>query len=258
MTPFELPPAMAALADDDAALRRHADQILANGFTVIPGALPAPLIVAMRERFDPILEAHRQAESTNRGAHRYQMYLPFEAPFSSPLLTEHPVALKVIGKVLGERFLLNYFASDTPFPGSDYQAVHSDGEALFPGVAVALPVFALVLNVSLVDVTEENGPMEIWPGGTHLIASPVDVARTAEGMVSQRLTIRAGDILLRDPRAWHRGTPNRGTRSRPNLALLYARPWFRFGLDLPTVRRSEFDGLGETTKAMLRYANLVD
>lgn len=253
-----LPPEMETLQTDSEAIQLHADQIQANGFTLIERALPLSLIEAMRLRFDVILEEHRRASSTNRGSNRYQMYLPFEPPFSSPLLIEHPVALAVIGKVLGERFLLNYFASDTPFPGSDYQAVHSDGEPLFPGMQVSLPPYAVVLNVALVDVTEENGPMEFWPGGTHSLAAQVNVEKAAQKMVSQRLTMKAGDILLRDPRAWHRGTPNRGTRSRPNIALLYARPWFRFGLDLPTVQRSQFDSLSERAKAMLRYATVLD
>lgn len=247
---------ISTLAPD--AIQRHADALQANGFTLIPGGLPTELIETMRVRFDAILDAHRDANPTNRGASRYQMYLPIEPPFDSPLLTEHPIALAVIEKVLGRGFLLNYFASDTPYPGSDYQAVHADGEALFPGEGFSTPIYAVVLNVALVDVTEENGPMEIWPGGTHRIAGPIDMAKAAEGMVSQKLTCKAGDILLRDPRAWHRGTPNRGDRSRPNLALLYSRPWLRFGLDLPTVRRSHLATLPERTQAMLRYATVID
>lgn len=253
-----LSPQMEALRKDAEAIRLHADQIQANGFTIIEQALPPSLIQAMLPPFDHLLEEHRHTFSTNRGSNRYQMYLPFEPPFSAPLLIEHPVVLAILKQVLGERFLLNYFASDTPFPGAEYQAVHSDGEPLFPGTQVSLPCYAVVLNVALVDVTEENGPMEIWAGGTHALTAQVNVEQTAQKMASHRLTMKAGDILLRDPRAWHRGTPNHGTRSRPNIALLYARPWFRFGLDLPTIRRSQFNSLSEPAKVMLRYATLLE
>ncbi len=258
LTNHALPPEMETLQVNPEAILLHVDQIQANGFTLIEKALPLSLIEAMRVQFDPLIEEHRRACTTNRGSNRYQMYLPFEPPFSSPLLIEHPVVLAVLRRVLGERFLLNYFASDTPFPGSDYQAIHSDGEPLFPGTQVSLPCYAVVLNIALVDVTEENGPMEIWAGGTHSLTAQVNVEKAAQKMASQRLTMKAGDILLRDPRAWHRGTPNHGARSRPNIALLYARSWYRFGLDLPTIRRSQFDSLSESAQSMLRYATLLD
>jgi hypothetical protein len=49
-----------------------------------------------------------------------------------------------------------------------HQNAHCDIMPLFPELAIPLPVFSLVLNIPLVDVTEENGPLEVWPGGTHL------------------------------------------------------------------------------------------
>lgn len=240
------------------AVRFHADQIRVNGYTVLPGTLPVDLISRLRDAFDLLLDRHRDAHPTNRGANRYQMYLPFEEPFATPQLYERPDVLAVVGAALGERFHLGYFASDTPYPGSDYQAVHPDSEQLFPEESLAVPPFALVLNVPLVDVTEENGPLEFWPGGTHHFPTGVDVQRLAAAMVSQRLTHPAGSILLRDPRAWHRGTPNRGTRSRPNLALVYHRPWYRFALEGPTLRRSQYDALSPTGKSLLRFATVQE
>jgi hypothetical protein len=243
---------------DAGSLRRHADRIRVDGYTVLEGALPLAFIGEMRERFDALLEEYRDANPTNRGANRYQMYLPWEPPFSSPTLIEHPEVLSVVQAILGERVLLGYLASDTPLPGSDYQTAHLDSELLFPESGVATPCFALVVNVPLVDVTEENGPLEIWPGGTHNMPVPVDIPSLAETLVSRRLTMMAGDVLVRDPRAWHRGTPNRGTRSRPNVALVYTRPWYRFAQEPPTLRGSQLDSLSDRAKAMLRHARLTE
>lgn len=256
--PIELPQEMHALAGNPEPIRFYADQIRTNGFTVIENALPLSFIEAMRARFDTLLEAYRDANPTNRGANRFQMYLPFELPFSSPLLYAHPVVLAIVGEVLPKPFLLDYLASDTPFPGSDYQAVHADCGPLFPGAKMAVPPFSLVLNVPLVDVTEENGPLEIWPGGTHHFLDSVNIAALAPTMVSQRLTMKAGGILLRDPRVWHRGTPNRGSRSRPNIALVYTAPWYRFPQKPPTLRKADFEALNEQDKTLLRHATLLD
>ena len=37
----------------------------------------------------------------------------------------------------------------------------------------------------------------------------------------------AGSVLVRDIRTWHRGTPNRSETARPNLAMIYSRPWLK-------------------------------
>jgi len=248
----EIDSGMQELLGDTDAIRLHADKIRVNGFTIIERALPIRLIDVLRERFDQLLAAYRESVASNRGDSRYQMYLPFEAPFSSPLLYEHPVVLAITEAVLGQQILWTYLASDTPLPGSDYQRVHSDTSLLFPETIFSAPPYGLVVNVPLVDVTEENGPLEVWPGGTHYMPGRVDMATLAETMVSQRLTMKAGSVLIRDLRVWHRGTPNRGTRSRPNLALVYTRPWYRFEQKPPVVARSQFDALSEKARAMLR------
>jgi ectoine hydroxylase-related dioxygenase (phytanoyl-CoA dioxygenase family) len=249
---------MRALLSDDDALKFHADQIRMNGFTVVEGALPRDFITSMRERFDTLLDEHRKANPTNRGENRYQMFLPFEPPFSSPLLYEHPVVMEIVERVLGTNLNWSYLASDTPLPGSDYQRVHSDTQLLFPETNFSAPPYGLVVNVPLVDVTEENGPLEIWPGGTHYMPGRMDMQKLAETMASLRLTMNEGDMLIRDLRAWHRGTPNRGGRSRPNVALVYTRPWYRFEQKPPTLTRTQLQGLSEKAQSMLRHARIIE
>ena len=66
------------------------------------------------------------------------MHLPFIAPFNEAAVITSPFALPIIDTLLGKDAVCHYFASDTPLPGSDYQAVHSDITLLFPGdVALA-------------------------------------------------------------------------------------------------------------------------
>lgn len=246
----------------------HADRVRVVGYTVVEDLLPLSLIDAMRDAFDRLMEENIQAHPSNRGVNRYQMYLPFVAPFADPRVYENDVVLSIIETVFGRPStpetlgdidsICTYFASDTPLPGADYQRVHADTRLLFPETRLSLPCYGIVLNIPLVDVTEENGPMECWPGGTHFWPGGVDIAALAQTLSPVRLTMKAGSVLLRDLRMWHRGTPNRGTRSRPNVALVYARPWYRFEQRPPTMTRAAYAALSERAQKMFRYSTIVD
>jgi ectoine hydroxylase-related dioxygenase (phytanoyl-CoA dioxygenase family) len=239
-------------------MQPHADLVKVNGYTVLPDLLPASLIGEMREAFDRLLAEHMAANPTNRGANRYQMYLPFELPFADPRVYDNPIVMEVVEKVLGPNAACVYFASDTPLPGSEYQRVHSDTQLLFPEAGLSLPCYGLVLNIPLVDVTEENGPMEVWPGGTHLWPGGGEIATLAESMPPTRLLMNAGDVVVRDLRMWHRGTPNRSDRSRPNVALVYTRPWYRFEQKAPAIPRGRWDALSEREQKLFRYASVIE
>jgi ectoine hydroxylase-related dioxygenase (phytanoyl-CoA dioxygenase family) len=237
-----------------------ADEIRMNGYVLLENMLPDEKVQAMLAAFDPLLQAKRDADPPNRGVNRFQMHLPFEMPFADPLLYANPIVMAIIENLFGKDHILTYFASDTPFPGSDYQKVHLDCRLPFPEGPFGAPVYSVVLNTPLVDFTEDNGPLEIWPGGSHLIAEPKDLERMAAKMPSVRLLPKTGSILLRDARMWHRGTPSHGTRSRPNVALVYSRGWFRFENHPVRIKvpRATYDSLPESLKPMFRYCAILE
>ncbi len=238
-------------------LKHHADAIRMMGYTVLEERLPADLVERLSHRFGELIAAKAAAEETNRGPQRYQMYLPWEPPFSEPLFYAHEAVLPVVEAVLGPDPTLVYLASDTPLPGSAYQRVHSDTRLLFPETTLSLPAYGLVLNVPLVDCSEENGSLEFWPG-THLMPGPMELERLAPELPSRRANLPAGSILLRDPRMWHRGTPNRSQTPRPHLALVYVRSWYRFEQQVPALSRAAWEALPETHRRLLRYARVED
>lgn len=193
----------------------------------------------------------RFADTTapNRGPNRYYMNVPMAPPFLAPC--EHPGIQQVLAAVLGEAFLIENLASDTPLgPGSAFQEFHRDcgNDPQLPKDVVPPPgldsVWTLVVNVSLDDVTDDMGPFEIVPGtSTTDIASIVEAhgqhARNGERIVdarsdamaaqrefpSHRITARKGDIIIRDPRTVHRGTPStaKDAPARPVLAYIFVR-----------------------------------
>src|SRR6476469_8195868 len=95
-----------------------ADEIRMNGYVLLDNMIPPEKVDAMRDAFDPLLQAKRDADPPNRGVNRFQMHLPFEMPFADPILYANPTVLAIIENLFGKDSILTYFASDTPFPGS--------------------------------------------------------------------------------------------------------------------------------------------
>ena len=241
-----------------------------KGYVVLEGVLSEATLRTIKVRFDELLEEFASVTDPNRGASRYGMPLPFEAPFATEELVANPVVLQLVRAVLGENIVCSYLASDTPLPGSSYQHAHSDVAPLFPEKDIALPPFAYVVNVPLVDFRPDNGPLEIWPYGTHLIpdadltptADFTDVqqrltsplGRMAEEMGGQQLLASAGSVVIRDLRMWHRGTPNRSDGPRPMIAMVLNRAWYHHGtVEIDT---AAFDALPDEVRTLFRTAVL--
>lgn len=227
-----------------------------DGYVVFPGVLPTDFMAELRAEFGRVFERYVARTDPNRGANRFQMHLPFLPPFCDPAIIENPLVLPILDELLGKDTVCHYFASDTPLPGSDYQAVHSDIALLFPETPLSLPTYSVVVNIPLVDFTEENGPLEVWPGGTHWMPGGTDLKALAPGMHSERVLMPAGSVLLRDMRMWHRGTPNQSTEMRPNLALIYSRPWLKTNyppIDIPT---DVHETLSERARRLFRFENI--
>ncbi|UVI29169.1 phytanoyl-CoA dioxygenase family protein [Paenibacillus spongiae] len=242
-------------------VREAADQVRVNGFVVLEGMLSKEKVSGLHAVFMNLFEAHIAKTESNRGKNRTQMFLPFEGPFIDPEIVTNPFALPIMEELLGKDCAIKYFASDTPLPGSDYQAVHSDMKALYPESSVTLPTTGVVLNIPLVDFRADNGPVEIWPGGTHLIPEnanrPEHIQKLAQQMHSEPVIMPAGSLLIRDIRMWHRGTPNQSDAARPNLAMVYFRSWFHTEPKI-AIPRTTYESLSERAKQLFRFEHIYE
>jgi hypothetical protein len=227
-----------------------------NGYVIFEGVLPHEGVQRLHAAFMRVFESYIARTDPNRGANRYQMHVPFMAPFIDPSVITNPLALAVIDELVSQECVCHYFASDTPLPGSDYQRVHSDIHLLFPETPLSLPAYAVVLNIPLVEFTEENGPLEIWPGGTHMMPGGINIQEIAARLQSKRVLMPAGSLLIRDMRMWHRGTPNRAGAARPNMALIYARPWLKTHYPPIGIPRETYEELSERGKRLFRLENI--
>ncbi|HLL71816.1 MAG TPA: phytanoyl-CoA dioxygenase family protein [Pyrinomonadaceae bacterium] len=237
-----------------------AEDVLRDGFCVLPEHFPTETLQAWRAAFAPLLAEHiaREGHLRNRGAARYYVTLPFDAPFADPAIYEDPDVLAVVARLAGDDFTMVQLATDTPLLGSEYQDVHRDTPPLFPETGKETPPYQLAVNFPLVEVTRENGPFEV-ARGTHMLPKEeaLHLIETGERKL-EALTMRLGDVMVRDVRALHRGTPNLTRVPRPMVVIGYSRRWlFRPEVTIH-IPRAVHETLSERARHMLRFNPVVE
>ncbi len=155
----------------------------------------------------------------NHDVNRWNMHLPSRSPFLDPEIVGNPLIIQIVRELIDDPVLF-MIASDTPFPGSTFQNIHQDYFR-----------FGITVNVPLVEFTETNAPLEVWPT-SHLAKdqefsfddvahSKSDLEDLVARVESKRPLLRVGNVLLRDHRLVHRGTHNASDAPRPALSLWY-------------------------------------
>ena len=194
----------------------------------------------------------------NRGKERYYVTLPFDEPFADEEIFADPDILQIVENLVGQDFTMVQLATDTPLKGSEYQEIHRDAPPLFPEWGRETPPFQLAVNFALTDVTPENGPFETTRG-THLMNKDEGMRGIESGeIVIEPLLMKLGDVMIRDVRGLHRGTPNRTGEPRPMCVIGYSRRWlFRPEVSI-SIPRKVWEKLSEVSKHMLRFNRIVD
>lgn len=234
--------------------------VLADGYCILRRQFSAMVMDAWREAFAPMLKKHVQREGhlQNRGAGRYYVTLPFVKPFADSSIFEDEDVLSIVTRLVGDDAVMCQLATDTPVVGSDYQDIHRDAPPLFPELGEETPPFQLAVNFPLIDVRIENGPFEV-ARRTHMMSKAEGMRRIEAGEIKlEPITMELGDVMIRDVRGLHRGTPNRTSTPRPMVVIGYSRRWlFRPEVSI-NVPRSTFETLSERARYLLRFNSVVE
>ena len=207
--------------------RAHADEVRATSVTILRDLIPVETIDAWNAAIQPLLAeaAAREGDNPNRGANRYYVTMPFQDLWADPQVIDNDAIMAVVEAPVGTDGVMCQLASDTPLLGSEHQELHRDTQLLFPETGAETPPYQLAVNFALVDVTAENGPMEYAPG-THMLSKSDGLAKVASGEIPLVQGFMAkGDVMIRDVRHIHRGTPNRTATPRPMVVIGYSRRW---------------------------------
>ena len=244
----------------DSEIINFTEQAVTDGFCILKGHFPQEKLRSWNEAFRPLLEEHirREGHLQNRGPGRYYVTLPFLEPFADEEIFADRDVLAVVENLAGADFTMVQLATDTPIQGSDYQEIHRDTPPLFPEWGIETPAFQLAVNFPLVDVTLENGPFEV-ARGTHLLSKEEGIRRISSGENPlEAVSLAAGDVMIRDVRGLHRGTPNRTATARPMVVIGYSRRWlFRPEVSI-RIPKEAWKNLSPHSKHMLRYNPVVD
>ena len=243
-----------------AEIEAFAHETLTEGVCILRDHLPRQLLSKWHEAFLPLLRSHidNEGELQNRGPGRFYVTLPFIAPFADEVVFTDPDVLGIVEKLVGADFTMVQLATDTPLLGSEFQALHRDAPPLFPEMKLESPPFQLAVNFPLVDVTIENGPFEVAMG-THMMAKDRAFEAIETGEVALvPLLMQAGDLMIRDVRGIHRGTPNRTNEPRPMCVIGYSRKWlFRPEVSI-RIPMHTWASLSPISKQMLRFNPRVE
>jgi ectoine hydroxylase-related dioxygenase (phytanoyl-CoA dioxygenase family) len=207
--------------------RAHAEEVRETSVTILKGLIPVETIDTWNAAFGPLLAGavRREGDNPNRGPHRYYVTLPFHGMWADAGIIDNDAVMAVVEELVGDDGVMCQLASDTPLLGSEHQELHRDTQLLFPESGAETPPYQLAVNFPLVDVTDDTGPLEYAPG-THMLSKAEGMARIESGETPLvRAYMNRGDVMIRDVRHIHRGTPNLSTTPRPMVVIGYSRRW---------------------------------
>ena len=254
------------------------DELYINGFAVMEDAIPIPTIERIHAEFLPMLEhvRHREHElgHDERGdirvgcgrlqhPNRYTMQWPWEGGLACPEIAENPTLLALLEAYWEtDDFLVTCLHSNTPYPGSIHQNWHRDAKSMAAHVAMErVPHFGV--KFPLVDTTVENGSFEVLPS-TQLLADPQrehnynDILESGSYPHRTRVNMKRGTLWVQDPRALHRGTPNRSDGPRPELVICYSLRRVASLMNRPFwVGAREFEELSERGRRLFERATIL-
>jgi hypothetical protein len=192
------------------------------------------------------------------GNARFDILLRMTGAFARPDIFANLRLLKLLRPLLGGEMHLSNFTAVVAHPGAAQQHPHRDHHHLFaePRIGPSLPIYSINVAVPLIDVDLEMGPTGVWLGSHRW-----DADKMPTGPI-MAVPLRRGDCMMLDYRTMHAGLPNRTSRPRPIVYMVYARPWFfdqsnhlmRIPIDMPLDLFEQFPGLRPLLSRALSYA----
>lgn len=267
--------------------------IACRGYVILRNAVPMPFVQTLRQEFDDILAdclstmnnetdaapdaVHQVTKSPKKQASfwfrksRWRIFPKLVGPMGDPMLLANPFVVPILEDLLGEDYTCQYLTSDTCSKGSILQSPHSD--ILMDDVFVEnhWKARGYVVNVPIMECGLHNGPLEVWPGGSHLWTTDIlnrsalkpyvqdgrnpPVEKLAEFFPSIKVVLQPGEILIRDLAMWHRGTPNETDEPRTMMTIGFFRGGYTYGYGDPSynVDREVYENLPPRIKRMFEY-----
>ncbi|MCX5662804.1 MAG: phytanoyl-CoA dioxygenase family protein [Planctomycetota bacterium] len=211
--------------------RELADRFHRDGCLLVPDVLTPGEVAALTERVDRIF-ADPRAKTTDTlyGEWIATRLFEWDTMFRDMLVREPLISL--VETILGPdcHLIANNFVRNAP--GQAIDTFHVDDLLWFPlpddlpryDARTRFPCFLFNVQIPLTDLlTDEFGPTQFVPGSHYSGRQPNDPRNpTFEGKGPVSIHCKAGDIYLQHSQVWHRGAPNKSTRTRYLLQQAYS------------------------------------
>jgi hypothetical protein len=185
-----------------------------QGYVVLQGVVPRDKLEGLKTQiFDEFAESKRSGKLFAGGGNisgHLNCFPGAQSRFALEALEERGV-VDLIRELYRKPIDLRV-SSNLNLPKSVAQHYHQDG------------VFAedfMIVNVAVVDTDLVNGAIDVLPGTHKRFYEFWRYAIQQKYKLSTRLPLRAGDVLVRTSRLWHRGMPNNSATPRPMLAFTF-------------------------------------
>lgn len=184
-----------------------------EGYAVLPGLVSRPQLQQLDSALNAEFARARAAGELFSGGGMYSGHLNFfpgaQSRFVYDTLQDNGV-LALVRELSPQAVRMPNIGGNFNLPGSTAQNNHIDGYAA---------TRFMIVNVAVVDTTLVNGALELTPGshGKTYRYHEFVLARRP----TRRITMNAGDVLLRSSALWHRGMPNKSRAVRPMLGFTW-------------------------------------
>lgn len=205
-----------------------------DGAIVLHDVIDPSHIALLREKMEADIPELVRRVRINMSKGQFHHSPPPFAPYVFLDVVANPIVTSVCEAAIQSPVQLSFLSGNTNLPGSEAQALHRDIGNLWAAMDFSHPPSMLSVHIPLVDMGPANGGTEIWPG-THRLAHLDGNAGYGLGpdgkpvRAPEQPTCRAGGVLLRDARGWHRAMPNTTEEPRVMLGLVYSAIWRRAG-----------------------------
>jgi len=227
---------------------RDVAAIRSDGWLVIPGLLPEPLLAAMRAALEPHLRREQLGRNDFEGYRTDRVYslVAVDPVFGD--LVEQPRILAICDALLQPNYLLTASQAIHIRPGETPQPWHNDD--VFYAIARPRPAVSISTIWAIDAFTVQNGATQVLRG-SHLWGDEAEAwSALAEGEFATRpdpervpvpkaqpdprwrdlvtdVTMAAGSVVVFLGTLVHRGGENSSGRPRLALSNQYCQPWAR-------------------------------
>jgi ectoine hydroxylase-related dioxygenase (phytanoyl-CoA dioxygenase family) len=215
---------------DDSA--RCAEEISIRGYTVVPDLLSHAALVELRHKIDAVYEVQEKAFGKEALAAIGELDAcrsPLLYDFDFADLAQHPIALQVIRRFLGDWFILNLQNSVINRAGKDHHQSAWHRDLPYQNFVISTPIAINVLW-AIDAFSAETGGTYVIPFSHKLTVLPSDAYISNNQVV---VAAPAGSAILFDSMLIHRAGANRSLSVRRAINHLYTTPIIKQQYDFP-------------------------